>query len=116
MQEHEVRPLRDRRIRRWRRRGDAEARRTVGPIAERRGSELSAAVDQVLVGIDRVVVIVGERGDRLADARAIGSVPRSPRVSRDERALHLLLQIEHGGVPFAAKVAAKGGHLAPGGG
>ncbi len=113
MQEDHVRTVRHHAAGRQRGRDEPEARRTVDGIAQRRRGELSAAVDQVLVRVDRVMDVVCERRDRLADAGAVGSVSRAAREPRDERTFHLLLQVEHGRVLVATEVGAERGHLAP---
>ena len=82
---------------------EAEARRAVDAIAERGGGELAATDDEMLVGIDRVMDVVQQRGDRLADARAVRAVPHAARHARDQRALDLLLQVEHGRVFVASQ-------------
>ena len=78
-----------------RRRDQVEARRSVGRVAESRRGELPAAVDQMLRRIDPVRATIGPARRGLADAGAIGAVHRPAREPRHQRALDLLLQIEH---------------------
>ena len=88
-------------------------RRTLDAVAERRARELPAAVDQVLAGIDRMVRVVRQRGDRLADARAVGPMGRPAGGCGDQRALHLLLQVEHRDIALPPQVDAECGPFAP---
>ena len=67
----------------------------------------------MLIGIDRVMHVVQERGDRLADARAVRAVPHAARHARDQRALDLFLQIEHGRVFVASQRVAERRDFAP---
>ncbi len=95
VEEHDVRAIGQRAGRRQaaRRARSAAVRRRRSRARPRRagGSGRSKCWSRV----DRVVHVVGERRERLADARAVGAVPRAAREPRDQRALHLLLQIEH---------------------
>ena len=89
-----------------RRRLEAESRRTLDLVTERGGGELATAHDEVLVAVDRVMGVVHERGNGLPDARAVGAVPHAARHARDQRALDLFLQVEHGRVFVAPQCAA----------
>ena len=91
-----------------------QARRTVGAIAQRRRGELPAAVDDVLVAVDRHDAR-RRRASRSARGcwrgRGRGARPRASRATT--RALDLFLQVEHRVVALAAQRAAERGHLAP---
>ena len=97
-----------------RRRDQVEVRRSLGRVAERGRGELPAAIDQMLCRIDPVAVTVAEARRGLADAGAVGTVHRPAREPRQQRALHLLLQIEHQIVTIAGQRAAESRGLAPG--
>ena len=98
---------------RSRRRLEAESRWTLDPVTERSGGELAAPHDEVLVAVDRVVSVVRERGYRLPDARTVGAVPLAARHARDQRALDLLLQVEHGRILVAPQCLPERCEFAP---
>ena len=95
------------------RRDEPETSRAFGAIAEGGSGELPAAVDQVLVRLDRVMNVVRKRGNRLANAGAVRTVAHAARESRDQRAFDLLLQIENGAVALAAQIVAEARQLPP---
>src|SRR5204863_2092058 len=76
--------------------------------------ELPAAVDQMLYRIDPVAATVAEARRGLAYAGAVGPVHRAAREPRQQRALDLLLQIEHQVVTIAGQREAESRGLAPG--
>ena len=82
-------------------------------IAERGGGELAATHDEMLIAVDRMMGVVRERGNGLTDARAVGAVPHAARHARDQRALDLFLQIEHGRIFLAPQRSPERREFAP---
>ncbi len=67
----------------------------------------------MLRGVDAMVHVVRQGRDRFANALPVRTVPDPARGLRDQRALHLFLQVEHGSVVIAAQSAPKRRHLTP---
>ena len=96
-----------------RRRRELPARRSRHRVSQRRGRERAALVDEVLVARNGVVDVVEQRRQRFADAVPVEAVARPACDARDDRALHLLLQVEDRRVRFPAQREAKRTELAP---
>ena len=97
-----------------RRRHESEPGRALGPVAEGGGGELATTGDEMLIGVDRVMHVVGERRDGLPDAGAVRAVPHAARHPGDQRPLDLFLQVEHRRVFLAAQRTPERPELAPG--
>jgi hypothetical protein len=95
------------------RRNQPEARRAVDRVAQRRADQLPAAVLEVLPARDRMADVVPQRRQRFARAAHAGPVAGPARHRRQQRALDLLLQVDHRRVALAAQVGAEGRELAP---
>jgi hypothetical protein len=111
--EHDERAVEHHPCRRWRRH-EAEPGRSFGPIIEGRRRELAATRDEMLVGVDRMMHVVRERRHGFPDAGAIRAVPHASRHAGNQRALDLLLQVEHRRVLLPAQRAAERSEVTPG--
>ncbi len=97
------------------RRGRRElpARRARHRVAQRCGRERARLVDEMPVPRDPVVDVVQQRRQRLPDAVPVEAVASAARDARDDRALHLLLQVENRRVRLAAQRVPERAELAP---
>jgi hypothetical protein len=96
-------------------RHELPAGRAVDAVADRRGRQRAALVDEVLLALHLVVHVVEEGCHRLADAVAVEAVAAAACGPADERALHLFLQVDDCRVPFAPQDLPEGVGFAPAG-
>src|SRR5437773_10052573 len=111
MKQNGVRPLGN--CRRRYARDDVPARRAVQRVSECGGGQVAAALDEVQVARQRMMNIMRERGDGLADAAPIEAVTASARGARNQCAFDLFLQVEDCRISVFLELAPKRSDFPP---